>query len=93
MLLYICKEKEPQSEREVEKMKIKLNTGVTVKLFEPIAYLSNNAFTYYSNSDYKIAVDYKNRYYILLNSDIICGPTNWEEIQEFFNDLYKLFIE
>ena len=37
-------------------MKIKLNNGVTVKLYEPIAYLSNNAFYAYSNSDYKIAI-------------------------------------
>ena len=94
MLLYICKEKEQQPEREVEKMKIKLNTGVTVKLYEPIAYLSNNAFYAYSNSDYKIAIGEINRcctYYILLNSDVVCGPTDWVDIQEFFNDLYKLF--
>ena len=78
-------------------MKIKLNNGVTVKLFEPMSYLSDNAFTYYSNSDYKIAIDEIiescNRYYILLNNDIVCGPTNWEDIEEFFSDLYKLFIE
>ena len=36
-------------------MKIKLNTGVTVKLYEPIAYFSGNALYAYSNSDYKIA--------------------------------------
>ena len=78
-------------------MKTKLNNGVTVKLFEPVACLSDNAFTYYSNSDYRIAIDEKNdsynNYYILLNNDIVCGPTDWVEVQEFFNDLYKLYIE
>ena len=77
-------------------MKIKLNNGTTVKLYEPIAYLSNNAFYAYSNSDYKIAIGEKNEngyftYYILLNSDVVCGPTDWVEVQEFFDDLYKLF--
>lgn len=79
-------------------MKTKLNNGVTVKLFEPIAYMSNNAFYAYSNSDYKIAyrysdVDEINKYYILLGNDVVCGPADWEEIQEFFDNLYKLFIE
>lgn len=78
-------------------MNIKLNTGVTVKLFERTIYLSCNAFTAYSNFDYKIAIDEKNdscnRYYILLDNDIVCGPTNWVDIEEFFSDLYKLFIE
>ena len=77
-------------------MILKLNTGVTVKLFEPSSFLSDNAFYAYSNSDYQIAIeDHKqyNWYYIVLNNDIVCGPTNWEEIQEFFNDLYKLFLE
>ena len=56
--------------------------------------MSDNAFYDYSNSDYKIAIEdhkYYNWYYIVLNNDIVCGPTNWEEIQEFFNDLYNLF--
>ena len=77
-------------------MGIRLNAGVTVKLFEPSSFLSDNAFQAYSNSDYKIAIEehkYYNWYYILINDDIVCGPTNWEEIQEFFDDLYKLFIE
>lgn len=76
-------------------MRIKLNTGVTVKTFEPRSFLSDNAFVYYSNSDFKIAIDEKSksckRYYVLLNNDILCGPTDWVEIEEFFNDLYKLF--
>ena len=78
-------------------MKIKLNNGLTLRIFEPKPFLSDNAFVYYSNSDYKIAIDEKsksnNRYYVLLNNHIACGPTDWVEIEEFFNDLYKLFIE
>ena len=79
-------------------MKIKLNNGVTLKLFEPIAYMSNNAFYAYSNSDYKIAYRYSdgdeiNKYYILLGNDAVCGPTNWEEVQEFFDDIYKSYFE
>ena len=96
MLVYVCKEKEQQPEREVEKMKTKLNNGVTVKLFEPSAYMSDNAFYAYSNSDYKIAIEehnYYNWYYIVLNNNVVCGPTDWVEVQEFFNDLYKLSIE
>ena len=62
MILYVCKEKEQQPEREVEKMKIKLNNGVTVELYEPIAYLSNNAFYAYNNSDYKIAIGEKKKW-------------------------------
>ena len=78
-------------------MKIRLNTGVTVNLFDPFAFLSKNAYYMYSNSSYKIAIDEKNksynRYYVVLNNDIVCGPTNWVKIQEFFNDLYKIFSE
>ena len=77
-------------------MGIRLNTEVTVGLFEPRSCLSDNAFYAYSNSDYKIAIEdhkFYNWYYIVLNNNIVCGPTNWEEIQEFFDDLYKLFIE
>ena len=78
-------------------MKIKLNSGVTVKLYEPIAYFSDNALYAYSNSDYKIAIGEKRNgyytYYVLLNNDVVCGPTDWVVIQEFFDDLYKLFIE
>ena len=76
-------------------MKIKLNNGTTVKLYEPIAYFSNNTFYAYGNSDYKIAIEdhkYYNWYYIVLNNDIVCGPTNWEEIEEFFDDLYKSYF-
>ena len=90
MLLYVCKEKEQQPESEVEKMQIKLNNGLTLRIFEPRSFLSDNAFIYYSNSDYKIAIDEKsksyNRYYVLLNNYIACGPTDWVEIEEFFND-------
>ena len=43
-------------------MKIKLNNGVTVELYEPIAYLSNNAFYAYNNSDYKIAIGEKKKW-------------------------------
>ena len=72
---------------------MKLNNGVTVKLFEPILCMGRNAFHAYSNSDYKIWLDEKvNDYYITINSDIVCGPTNWEEVHEFFNELYKLFL-
>ena len=78
-------------------MKIKLNNGTTVKVYEPIVYLSNNALYAYSNSDYKIAIGEKKNgyytYYIILNNDVVCGPTDWVEIEEFFEDLYKLFIE
>ena len=85
------KKKEQQPEREVEKkMKIKLNNGVTVKLLEPISYLSENAFQAYSKSDCKIGIDEKNSYYIFITQDAICGPINWEKVQEFFNELYKL---
>ena len=79
-------------------MKIKLNNGVLVKLYNPTAYMSNNAFYAYNNSDYKIAIgDIENgyyTYYILINNDVVCGPTDWVEVQEFFNELYmKLFFE
>ena len=76
---------------------MKLNNGIEVSLFEPRAYMNDNASYAHSNSDYKVAIDDQNnscnRYYIILNNNIVCGPTNWEEIQEFFDDLYKLFIE
>lgn len=75
---------------------MKLNNGIEVSAFEPSAYMSDSAFHAYSNSDYKIAIkehEYYKWYYIVLNNDIVCGPTNWEEVQEFFNDLYNLFIE
>lgn len=55
---------------------MKLNNGVEVSLFEPSAYMSNNAFYVYSNSDYKIAIEehkYYNWYYIVLNNDVVCG--------------------
>lgn len=75
-------------------MRIKLNNGATVKLYEPIAYFNEKAFYSYSNTDYKIAIEEKNEYhnvyYVILNNDIVCGPTDWVEIEEFFNDLYKL---
>ena len=77
-------------------MKIKLNNGVTGKLFEPISFLSDNAFQAYSDSDYKIAIEehkYYNWYYIVLNNNIVWGPTNWEEVQEFFDDIYKSYFE
>lgn len=77
-------------------MNIKLNNGVTVKLYNPFPYFSDNAFYAYSNSDYKVAIEEHklyNWYYIVLNNDIVCGPTNWVEIQEFFNDLYNLILE
>ena len=77
-------------------MKIKLNTGVTVKLYEPIAYFSGNALYAYSNSDYKIAIGEKKNgyytYYILLNNDVVCGPTDLVGIQEFFDKLYRLYF-
>ena len=93
MILYVCKEKEQQPESEVEKMEIRLDTGVTVNLFDPFSFLSKKAYYMYRNSSYKIAKDEKNKYYVVLNNDIVCGPTNLEEVQEFFNDLYKLFVE
>ena len=78
-------------------MKTKLNNGVTVKLFEPIAYMSDKAFQAYSKSSCKIGIDEKkkdgmNDYYIFITQDAICGPINWEEVQEFFNELYKLYF-
>ena len=76
-------------------MRIRLNTEVTVKLFEPSSFLSDDAFYAYSNSDYKIAIEehkHYNLYYIVINSDVVCGPTDWVEIQEFFEDLYKQFF-
>ena len=76
-------------------MKTKLNNGVTVKLFEPISFLSDNAFQAYSNSSCKIGIDEKdekNDYYIFITQDAICGPINWEKVQEFFNELYKLYF-
>lgn len=73
---------------------MKLNNGATVKLLEPILCMGKKAFQVYSNSDYKIWLDEKaNVYYITIDNDIVCGPTNWGEIHDFFEDLYKLFIE
>ena len=76
-------------------MKIKLNSGVTVKLFEPSHFLSDKAFQAYSNSTCKIGIDEKNEkndYYIFITNDAICGPINWEEVQEFFDELYRLYF-
>ena len=73
-------------------MEIRLNTGVTVKVFEPIAYMNDNAFKAYSKSSCKIGIDEKNSYYIFITQDAICGPINWEDVQKFFNELYKLYF-
>lgn len=34
---------------------------------------------------------YKIEKYNPKTDDILCGPTDWVEIEEFFNDLHKLF--
>ena len=88
--LFVKKKNNNQKERK-KKIEIKLNTGVKVKLFEPSSFLSDNAFQAYSNSSCKIGIDEKNDYYIFITQDAICGPINWEKVQEFFNELYNLY--
>ena len=45
MLLYVCKKKEQQPEREVEKMRIKLNTGVQLNYMSQLRTLATMHFT------------------------------------------------